>query len=161
MGVHLIPFLLAAGYAPAFAAAATGLIGATHVVARVVVTLAGDRCPHVPLTAAVFALQAAAVLILLVWQQPSGVILAVVLLGVGRGAVTLMRATLVAERYGWGHYGAIVGALALFVSSAAALAPVGAGVAYELVGQCSAVFGGLAAISLLAALAMLGMLRWG
>ena len=161
VAVHLIPFLLADGYAPGFAAVATGLIGATQVAARVVVTLAGDRCPHVPLTAAVFALQAAAVLILLVWRQPGGVILAVVLLGAGRGAVTLMRATLVADRYGRAHYGAIGGALALFVGGAAALAPVGAGVAYELVGRYGPVFAGLAGISLLAALAMLGMLRWG
>jgi MFS family permease len=160
VGAHLIPFLLADGYAPGFAAMATGLIGATQVAARVVVTLAGDRCPQVPLTAALFALQAAAVLLLLVWRQSSGVLLAVVLLGAGRGAVTLMRATLVAERYGRAHYGAISGALALFVSGAAALAPVGAGVAYELVGRYGAVFAGLAAISMLAALAMVGMLRW-
>jgi len=129
VGVHLIPFLLADGYNPGFAAAATGLIGATQVAARVVVTLVGNRCPSVPLAAAVFALQGAAVLILLAWRQSSGVLLAVLLLGAGRGAVTLMRASLVAERYGRVHYGAIGGALALFVSGAAALAPVGAGVA--------------------------------
>jgi cyanate permease len=161
VAVHLIPFLLAEGYAPGFAAAATGLIGATQVVARVVVTLAGERCPAVPLTAAVFALQGIAVLILLAWQQVTGVLLAVVLLGAGRGAVTLMRAMLVAERYGRAHYGAIGGTLAHFVSGAAALAPVGAGVAYQLLGGYPVVFAGLAGISLLAALAMLGMQRWG
>jgi MFS family permease len=160
VAMHLIAFLLADGYSPGFAAMATGLIGATQVAARVVVTLSGDRCPHAPLTAAVFALQAVAILILLVWRQPSGVILAVVLLGAGRGAVTLMRATLVAERYGRAHYGAIGGALALFVSGAAALAPVGAGVAYELAAGYGPVFAGLAAISVLAALAMVGMWRW-
>jgi hypothetical protein len=102
-----------------------------------------------------------AVLILLGSRQPIGVLLAVLLLGAGRGAVTLMRASLVAERYGRAHYGAIGGALALFVSGAAALAPVGAGVAYQLIGGYDAVFAGLAAISVLAAVAMLGMLRWG
>lgn len=161
VGVHLIPFLLADGYNPGFAAAATGLIGATQVAARVVVTVVGNRCPLVPLTAAVFALQGAAVLILLAWRQSSGVLLGVVLLGAGRGAVTLMRASLVAERYGRAHYGAIGGALALFISGAAALAPVGAGVAYQLFGGYDPVFAGLAAISVLAAVAMLGMLRWG
>lgn len=160
VAVHLIPFLLADGYDPAFAAAATGLIGATQVVARVVVTLAGNRCPAVPLTAAVFALQGAAVLILLGWRQETGVLLAVLLLGAGRGAVTLMRASLVAERYGRAHYGAIGGALALFVSGAAALAPVGAGVAYELAHGYDPVFLGLAGASALAGLAMMGMLRW-
>ena len=161
VAVHLIPFLLADGYAPGFAAAATGLIGATQVAARVAVTLAGKRCPAAPLTAAVFALQGVAVLILLSWRQASGVLLAVVLLGAGRGAVTLMRASLVAERYGRAHYGAIGGALALFVSGAAALAPVGAGVAYQIMGGYPVVFAGLAGISLLAALAMIGMQRWG
>jgi MFS family permease len=159
VAVHLIPFLVADGYAAGFAAAATGLIGATQVAARVIVTLAGNRLPRAPLTAAVFALQGAAVLILLAWRQSAGVILAVLLLGAGRGAVTLMRASLVAERYGRAHYGAIGGALALFISGAAALAPVGAGVAYELAGGYPAVFAGLAGISVLAALAMLGTLR--
>ncbi len=161
VAVHLIPFLLSDGYTPGFAALATGLIGATQVAARVVVTAAGNRLPAVPLTAAVFALQGAAVLILLTWQQASGVLLAVVLLGAGRGAVTLMRASLIAERYGRTHYGAIGGALALFVSGAAALAPVGAGVAYQVAGGYPPVFAGLAGISGLAALAMLGMWRWG
>lgn len=161
VGVHLIPFLVADGYGLGFAAAATGLIGATQVAARVVVTLAGERCPAVPLTAAVFALQGIAVVILLTWHQTSGVLLAVILLGAGRGAVTLMRATLVADRYGRAHYGAINGTLALFVSGAAALAPVGAGVAYQLLGGYPIVFAGLAGLSLLAALAMLGMYRWG
>ncbi len=72
-----------------------------------------------------------------------------------------MRATLVADRYGRAHYGAIGGALALFVSGAAALAPVGAGVAYELAAGYGPVFAGLAGISMLAALAMVGMWRWG
>ena len=161
VAVHLIPFLLAEGYAPGFAAAATGLIGATQVAARVVVTLVGNRCPAVPLTAAVFALQGVAVLVLLTWQQVTGVLLAVILLGAGRGAVTLMRASLVAERYGRAHYGAIGGALALFVSGAAALAPVGAGVAYQVAGGYPVVFAGLAGISGLAALSMVGMQRWG
>jgi sugar phosphate permease len=161
VAVHLIPFLLSDGYAPGFAALATGLIGATQVAARVAVTMAGNRIPPVPLTAAVFALQGAAVLILLSWHQASGVLLAVILLGAGRGAVTLMRASLIAERYGRTHYGAIGGALALFVSGAAALAPVGAGVAYQVAGGYPLVFAGLAGISGLAALAMVGMWRWG
>lgn len=161
VAVHLIPFLLADGYDPGFAAVATGLIGATQVASRVVITAAGERVRAVPVTAAVFALQGAAVLVLLSWQQASGVLLAVVLLGAGRGAVTLMRATLIADRYGRTHYGAIGGALALFVSGAAALAPVGAGVAYQVAGGYPLVFAGLAGISGLAALAMVGMWQWG
>lgn len=157
VAVHLIPFLIENGYAPGFAAIATGAIGAMQVASRVVVTAAGSRWSHVPLTAAVFALQAVALLVLLIWRQPAGVIAAVIMLGAGRGAVTLMRASLVAERYGRAHYGAIGGALALFVSGAAALAPVGAGVAFGVAGNYTPVFLGLAGASLLAALAMFGV----
>ncbi len=60
------------------------------------------------------------------------------------------------ETVSWG----IGGTLALFVSGAAALAPVGADVAYQLVGGYPAVFAGLSGISLLAALAMLRAHRW-
>ena len=61
------------------------------------------------------------------------------------------------ETVSWG----IGGTLALFVSGAAALAPVGADVAYQLVGGYPlVVFAGLSGISLLAALAMLGTHRW-
>jgi hypothetical protein len=58
------------------------------------------------------------------------------------------------------RHGAIGGTLALFVSGAAALAPVGAGLAYQFAGGYAPVFLGLAAASALAAVAMLGLGRW-
>jgi len=155
VAVHLIPYLTERGDGARFAAAATGLIGAAQVAARVVATLFGGRLSQVALTAFVFALQAVAVAVLLGWQTRTGVLAAVLLLGAGRGVVTLMRAGLVAEFYGRAHYGAISGMLAFFLTWARALAPVGAGAAYALLGRYDAVFGGLAAISLLGALAML------
>ncbi len=157
VGVHLIPYLVERGYGTGFAAAATGLIGATQVAARVVVTLLGNRWSQAAVTAAVFWLQAGALVVLLWWQAPAGVLLAVVLLGTGRGAVTLMRAGLVADLYGRAHYGAIGGALAFFVTGARAAAPVGAGLAYGWAGGYDPVFWGLAGASALAALAMVGV----
>lgn len=157
VGVYLIPFLLADGYDPGFAATATGLIGAMQVASRVVVTTAGGRWPQIPLIAAVFAMQGAAVTILLAWRIPIGVLTAVVFLGAGRGVVTIMRASLVAERYGRANYGAIGGTLALFVSGAAALAPVGTGLAFGVAGSYVPVFLGLTTASLLAALSLFGV----
>jgi MFS family permease len=156
-GVFLIPFLIADGYAPGFAAVATGLIGAMQVASRVVVTTAGSRWAQIPLTATVFALQGIALVILLGWRAPAGVLTAVVFLGAGRGVVTIMRASLVAERYGRANYGAIGGTLALFVSGAAALAPVGTGVALGVAGSYVPVFLGLTTASLLAALSLIGV----
>lgn len=153
VGVHLIPYLITSGYSAEFAAAATGLIGAMQVASRVVVTTASGRWPQVRLLAIVLVLQAVALVVLLIWTRPEGVIAAVILLGAGRGAMTLMRATIVAERYGRAHFGAVNGTVALFVGAAAALAPIGAGLAYDLAGSYRPVFLGLAAACLLAALA--------
>jgi len=155
VGVHLIPFLIERGDDPGFAAAATGLIGAAQVAARVGVTGIGGRLSPTALTAGLFALQAVALVLLLAWRGAAGVLAAVLLLGAGRGAVTLMRATLPADFWGRAHYGAISGALALFLTVARALAPVGAGLAYGWLGGYRPVLWGLAACSAAAALAML------
>ena len=123
VGVHLIPYLTERGDGAAFAAGATGLIGAAQVGARVVATVFGGRLSPVALTAWVFGLQAIALAVLMGWPDRAGVLIAVLLLGAGRGVVTLMRTGLVAEFYGRAHYGAINGMLALFLAGARALGP--------------------------------------
>lgn len=155
VGVHLIPYLTERGDGARFAATATGLIGAAQVAARVLATLFGNRLSQTTLTALVFGLQAVAVATLIGWESRPGVLTAVLLLGAGRGVVTLMRAGLTAEFYGRAHYGAINGMLALFLTGARAIAPVGAGAVYALVGGYEPVLWGMAACSTLAALAML------
>jgi sugar phosphate permease len=159
VGVHLIPYLTERGDGARFAAAATGLIGAAQVAARVLATLFGGRLSQVALTGLVFALQTVALVVLLEWQTREGVLAAVLLLGAGRGVVTLMRAGLVAEFWGRAHYGSISGTLALFLTGARALAPVGAGIAYAVAGGYEPVLWGMATISLLAAGAMIGVGR--
>jgi MFS family permease len=155
VGVHLIPYLTQRGDGARFAAAAAGLIGAAQVGARVVATIFGGRLSQVTLTAFVFALQAIALVVLMGWQAPAGVLTAVLLLGAGRGVVTLMRPGLVAEFYGRAHFGAINGMLALFLTGARALGPVGAGLAYTVAGGYGPVFWGMATVSALAAVAMI------
>lgn len=159
VGVYLIAYLTDRGDGIRFAAFATGLIGAAQVGARILATLLGNRVSQVTLTGIVFAMQAVAVAILLQWQTNAGVLLAVLLLGMGRGVVTLMRAGLVAQFYGRTNFGAINGSLAFILNAARALAPVAAGLAYAALGGYQPVFWCLAAISLLAALAMIGVSR--
>ena len=159
VGVHLIPYLVERGDEPGFAASVVGLIGAAQVGARVLATVLGGRVSRVALTAGVFALQAVALVVLMGWPNRAGVLVAVLLLGAGRGVSTLMRAGLIAEFYGRAHYGAIGGLLALFLTGARALAPVGAGLAYAVVGGYVPVLWGLAVASTLAAVAMLGVRR--
>jgi MFS family permease len=159
VAVHLIPYLTDRGDGARFAAAATGLIGAAQVAARILATLFGKRLSQIALTGIVFGLQAVAVIVLLEWQSRAGVLVAVLLLGMGRGVVTLMRAGLIAEFYGRLHFGAINGTLALFLTGARALAPVSAGLAYALAGGYRPVFWTMAMISLLGAGAMVGVSR--
>ena len=159
VGVYLIAYLTDRGDGARFAAFATGLIGAAQVAARILATMLGHRVSPVTLTGAVFALQAVALAILLEWQVSAGVLVAVLLLGMGRGVVTLMRAGLVADFYGRRNFGAINGSLALILNGARALAPIGAGIAFGLLGGYRPVFWGLAAISLLGALMMVGVSR--
>lgn len=159
VGVHLIPYLTERGDGARFAATATGLIGAAQVGARIVATIFGNRLSQTALTMLVFALQSVAVMVLLGWQTRTGVLCAVLLLGAGRGVVTLMRAGLVAEFYGRAHFGAISGMQALFLTGARSLAPVGAGVAYTIAGGYPPVLWGMATLSALAAVAMLQVRR--
>ena len=159
VGVTLIPYLTERGDGAGFAAAATGLVGAAQVGARVLATLFGGRLSQVVLTATVFALQAVALVVLIGWQERAGVLVAVLLLGAGRGVVTLMRAGLTAELYGRAHYGAINGMLALFLTGARALAPIGAGTAYVVLGAYEPLLWMMAATSLLGACAMAGVRR--
>ena len=58
-----------------------------------------------------------------------------------------------------GHLGEPYGTLALFLTAARALAPVGAGLAYTAAGGYRPVFWGMAVVSLLGAGAMVGVSR--
>ena len=159
ISVHLIAFLTERGDGATFAATVTGLIGAAQVAARIVTTMLDRRLSLVMLTAIVFVLQAAALVILVLWAQPAGVIVTVILLGMGRGAVTLIRPGLLADLYGRTFFGTINGMQTLVIAGARALAPVAAGVTYALAGGYNPVIWGLAGISLLSALAMLRVPR--
>lgn len=159
VGVYLIAYLTDRGDGAQFAAFAAGLIGAAQVAARILATLVGNRISQVPLTGIVFAMQAVALAILLEWQHRAGVLVAVLILGMGRGVVTLMRPGLVADFYGRRHFGAINGSLAFVLSGARSLAPIGTGLAIGMLGGYRPVFWGLAAISLLAASMMVGVSR--
>jgi MFS family permease len=163
VAIHLIPYLTERGDGARFAATAAGLIGAAQVLARILATLFGDRVSQIALTSAVFAVQAVAVFVLLEWQSTAGVLTAVLVLGAGRGVVTLMRPGLIAEFYGRAHFGAISGTLAFFLTGSRAIAPVGAGLAYAALGDYRPVLWGLAICSLLAAGAMVrvGLARKG
>ncbi len=80
ISVHLIAFLTERGDGATFAATVTGLIGAAQVAARIFTTLLDRRLSLIVLTAIIFLLQALALVILVVWPHPAGVVATVILL---------------------------------------------------------------------------------
>jgi MFS family permease len=156
VAVHLIPLLLERGHTPAFAGAALGMVGLMALPGRLVFTPLGSRWPRAAVTAAIFALQGLGIAALMLGGGTVGVWAFVVLFGAGFGAITPARAALVAELYGRASFGTVSGALALLLALARAAAPIGASLLYLAGGGYPLVLAVLAALSFLAAAAVLG-----
>jgi sugar phosphate permease len=155
VSVHLVAYLREAGHSARFAATWAGLLGLASVSGRLLATTAGRRQPLALVVAAVFALQGVAVIVLLAWRHPAGVVAFVGLFGLGFGLVSLARAALVADFYGAAHYATLGGVVALLLTTARALAPVGAGALRTWTGSYQPVMATVLAASLLAATAMI------
>lgn len=151
IAVHLIAFLVERGQSATFAAWAAGLIGAAQVAARIFTTMFERRFSIVSLTAMMFAFQVVAIALLVVTDRPAGIIASVVFLGMGRGAVTLLRPGLVMTFYDVRQFGSINGLQAMIVTIGRSIAPVMTGVAAGLVGGYIPVFWAYAALSLVSA----------
>jgi MFS family permease len=153
--VHLVPFLIDRGYSASFAASVVGLVGIMALPGRLVFTMLGEHLPRRLVAALLFLLQAVALPVLLLMPNMVGVFSFVVLFGAGFGAVTPARAALIADHYGPGHYARINSVLGLFVTGARAIAPVSAGIMYDLLGSYLPIFWVLAGLSALAGGAIL------
>jgi MFS family permease len=154
VGVHLVPYLEDRGYDPTFAATLTGAIGAMQVLARLLLAPFGERTSPRLLAAVVLCLQPIALVVLLLVRATPGVLLFVALFGAGRGATTLVRPTLLAHLYGRAEYASIAGVMQFLLSLAQAVAPVGAGIAYDALRSYEPILWTLAALSALSVLAM-------
>jgi MFS family permease len=154
IGLYLIPVLLERGESLALATVVTGLIGAAQVVGRLIVTALEPRVSETGVAVVVFAFQALAIALVLAPLGMTIVLIAVTLLGVGRGGTTLMRATLVAERYGRASFATISGIPAATQMAARAIAPVGAGLLASRLGGYGPMLVVLTAIATAATLAM-------
>ncbi|MDQ6693018.1 MAG: MFS transporter [Chloroflexota bacterium] len=151
---HLIPYMTDRGYAPEFAATVVGGVGLLALPGRLVFTPLGSHVSRTHVTALLFALQAAGLVMLVTIEGSGGIWLFAVLFGVGFGALTPARAALVVERYGPASYGSINGVFAFVVTTARALAPIVVGLGTALSGGYSTVFWLLAILSALAIISL-------
>jgi MFS family permease len=133
--VHFIPFLIDSGIDASSAAVASGAIGIMQVVGRVFFAPLEARYSARAMVTGVFVMQAASMLILL--AGPSALIIGafLIIFGTSFGAKTLARAAVIADLFGASHFGRISSVNSIFLTVAATLAPVGAGLLYDATGS--------------------------
>jgi len=141
-----VAYLIASGYAPAFAATLVGLFGLAYLPGRWLVAWGADRIGVVPLFAGTFAIEAIGVAVLAASPTLAGVIVYVCTFGAGYGATSPLRGALMAQRFGRRAYGAILAAQGVPVGIVAALGPVITGRLIDAIGYRAAFAGCIAAL---------------
>jgi len=131
--VHLVAYLGDHGYSLAFAAVATGGIGAAQVLGRLFFAPLERRFAPRTVSALIYAGQPIALVVLLLVPSELGVILFVVLFGAARGMETLLRSTIIAGLYGPRRIASIAAVLTLATTLTQALSPVSLGAVYDSV----------------------------
>jgi predicted MFS family arabinose efflux permease len=127
MTVHLVGFLVHKGHSATFAAAVAGLLGLLSVTGRVLLTGVQRRLPLAAVVAAVYTVQAgAAVSLPLVAASRAGAVIVVVAFGLGFGVASLVKPTMLADRYGTTAFATIAGIIATPITLAKAAAPLAA-----------------------------------
>jgi MFS family permease len=127
VGVLLATFLRHAGHTTMAAATLAGLLGVLSVTGRIVTTTVARRHGMPAVTAAVFVVQAiGAAALPHVGHGLAGAAVCVTAFGLGFGVAAIARPAIVAARYGTARYASIASVLALPITLAQALAPLGA-----------------------------------
>jgi cyanate permease len=155
VSVHLFPFLREQGHGVGFAAGVTGALGALSVTGRLVVTGLFARMATMRVTAGVFALQAAAAVVLLAAPaNTTAAVVFVLLFGLGFGVGTIARPALVVESYGVARYATVSALMGLALSVSKVVGPVAVGASRTASGGYAAALVALVVVTLASALAL-------
>lgn len=154
---HQVPYLIGRGFNPVFAAAVAGLLGVASLPARLVLNLLSDRFGPRALLALSTALQAAGAALLMATSPSTGLLLWVYIAvyGFAFGAVSPLRASVMADQFGRRAYGAITATQGVPVAVLAAVGPLAAGALYDRFGNYSVALGLTVAAFVVATVALL------
>ncbi|MCZ7373262.1 MFS transporter [Micromonospora sp. WMMC250] len=156
MTVHLIGYLINRGHPATVAATMTGLLGVLSVTGRLVLTAARRRLRVTTIVAAVFAIQACAVLAMqLLAGTRTGAVITVVGFGLGFGITSLATPAMLTDRYGTTAYATIAGRLTAPVTIAKATAPLAAATLLHTTAGYTPLLTAVAGCCALAAIGML------
>lgn len=157
---HFVPLLTDRGMPPADAAWAASSIGATIIIARVIIGYLIDRffAPRVALV--FFLLSAAGIGLLAASDTPVSAFVAAILIGLSIGAEIDLLAYLSGRYFGLRHFGSVYGLMfaALLVGTSAG--PVSFGAVYELQGSYLSILVFCALLNVAASLVMALMPRY-
>lgn len=157
--LHFIPFLIDVGISPTVAAYAAGMIGVTQVVGRVFFASIERRITRAALLVGVFAVQAAAMAVLLAGQSLALIWGFILGFGAAQGMATLVRPAILTDLYGISHFGRISAIMGLFLVLCQTTAPFVASVVYDVRGDYQPVLWMVTILALLATAAAVAVWR--
>ena len=150
--VHTVAYLIGRGYGGATAAAFIGALGLASLPGRLGLNLLSDRVGPRPLLVLSLAAESAGVVLLLHAASEGWLLAYVAVYGVANGAVSPLRAAVMADHVGRGAYGAITALQGVPIALAAGAGPLAAGWLYDRTGGYAPAFWLAAGAFLLAAL---------
>lgn len=132
---HLILLMLDKGFTAAFAATATGFIGAMGSIGRLFFGAIESRISRKSMIILIYITQMLGLILLIFNQSTLGIWIFVVLIGSVNGALTLARPALLVDYYGTAAYARISSVIEVAKTIAVTIAPVGAAWLYTVRGN--------------------------
>jgi MFS family permease len=154
--VHLVPLARGLGIDPLVATTLVSAIGMAGIFGRLVMGSLSDRIGRRPSIGVGLVLQVAAFLGFAVADALPGLYAASIAFGFSYGAVAALFPAMVADFFGRGRAGSLVGLLFAMAGSMAAWGPLSAGFIYDRTGSYGPAWVGSAALNVVA----LGLLAW-
>ena len=154
--VHLVPLARGLGIEAMLAATVVSALGMAAMAGRIALGTLSDRVRRRPALAFSLILQVAASLGFAAAASLPGLYAAAILFGFSYGAIGALFPAVVADFFGRGHAGGLVGLLFAMSGSMSAWGPLGAGFIYDRTGSYGPAWVASAALNVVA----LGLLHW-
>ncbi len=138
--VHGIAYLIGRGYDAVLAASLVGLVGIASLPGRLVLNLLGDRVGTQRLLGFCLVAQAMGVVLFTHGSSLGWIVAYIVVYGAAFGAVSPLRAAVMAEHFGRRAYGTVTAAQGVPVALCAGLGPLAAGWLYDRWGSYEEAF---------------------
>ncbi len=154
VGTHQVAYVIGRGYDPVVAATLAGMVGLVSLPGRYVLNILSDLLAPQRLLLLSIAIQAVGVIILLLATSTAWLIAFVLVYGLPFGAISPLRASVLAEHFGRRAYGSITAAQGVLVALAASIGPLAMGWLYDRFHDYQLAFGLAATSFVIAAIAM-------